>query len=59
MGVNGGGEAVAWLEEGRLVLESRAALLERLKARYRDVEGSMADELIQERREEAAREAQE
>jgi bifunctional DNA-binding transcriptional regulator/antitoxin component of YhaV-PrlF toxin-antitoxin module len=59
IGVGSGGEVIAWLEEGRLVLESRAVLLERLKARYRDVEGSMADELIRERRKEAAREEQE
>lgn len=59
IGVKGGGEVVAWLEDGRLVLEPRAALLERLQARYLDVEGSMAEELIRERREEAAREEQE
>lgn len=59
MGVAPGAEIVAWLDESRLVLESRAALLERVKARYRDVDGSMADELIRERRQEAAREAEE
>jgi len=56
LGVRDGDEAVAWLEDGRLVLESRAALLKRLQDRYADVEGSLADELIAERREEAARE---
>lgn len=51
-----GDELVGRLEDGRLVLESRQSLLERLQARYAEVEGSMADELIAERREEAARE---
>jgi AbrB family looped-hinge helix DNA binding protein len=55
MGVKSGDEVVAWLEDGRLVLESRSTLLKRLQDRYADVEGSLADELIAERREEAAR----
>ena len=56
MGVANGDEVVGWLEHGRLVLESRAALLARVQARYEDVEGSLSNELIVERREEAARE---
>ena len=56
LGVQGGDEVVAWVEGGRLVLEPRTALLTRLQERYRDVEGSLADELIRERRAEAARE---
>ncbi len=52
-----GDEVVAWLEDGRLVLEPRQALLERLQNRYADLEGSLADELIEERREEAFRES--
>ena len=56
MGLAEGGEAVAWLEGERLVVESRARVARELKARFRNVEGSMADELIEERREEAARE---
>ena len=55
LGVEEGTELVSWLEEGRLVMEPRQALLERLKARYRDVEGSLAEELIKERRAEAER----
>lgn len=51
-----GDEMVGRLENGRLVLESRQALLERLQARYADVEGSLADELMADRREEAVRE---
>jgi bifunctional DNA-binding transcriptional regulator/antitoxin component of YhaV-PrlF toxin-antitoxin module len=58
MGMGDGGEAVAWLEEGRLVVEPRDLLLRRLKDRYREVAGSMAEELIRERRQEAAREEQ-
>lgn len=58
MGLGDGGEAVAWLEGDRLVLEPRAVLLERLKVRYRDVRISMSEELIRERREEAEREEQ-
>jgi len=52
-----GDEVVAWLEEGRLVLEPRKALLKRLQSRYADLEVSLADELIEERREEARRES--
>lgn len=52
-----GDEVVAWLEDGRLVLEPRKALLERLQDRYADLGASLADELIEERREEARRES--
>ena len=56
LGVEEGMELVSWLEDGRLVMEPRQVLLERLKARYRDIEDSLADELIEERRAEAERE---
>lgn len=56
MNMSSGEDMVGWLEQGRLVLESRQALLEQVQARYADVEGSLADELIYERRLEAARE---
>ena len=56
LGVANGDEAVAWLEHGRLVLESRAVLLARVQARYDDIEESLSNELIAERRDEAARE---
>ena len=55
--IENGDEVVAWLEGGRLVLEPRKALLERLQNRYADLEVSLADELIEERREEARRES--
>ena len=56
LSITSGDELVGRLEGGRLVLESRRSLLERLQARYAEVEGSLADELIAERREEAERE---
>lgn len=56
LGVANGDEVVAWLENGRLVLEPRAVLLARVQARYDDVEGSLSDELIAERWDEAVRE---
>lgn len=58
LGMSDGGEAVAWLEEGRLVVEPRDVLLRRLKGRYGNVVGSMSAELIEERRREAEREAE-
>ena len=51
-----GDELVARAEQGRLVFEPKAAVVERLRSRFRDVEGSMAEELLLERRGEAARE---
>lgn len=56
LNVVNGDELVGRLEGGRLVLESRRSLLERVQARYAEVEGSLADKLINERREEAGRE---
>ena len=47
---------MAWLEDGRLVVEPSAVKLRRLKARFRKVSGSMSEELIRERRREATRE---
>lgn len=57
LGLSSDNEVVGWLDEGRLVLEPRQALLERLQNRYADLEVSLADELIEERREEARRES--
>ena len=54
---------VAYVEDGRLVLEHRAHLLERLQnsvlaaaARSGDANGNVVDELLAERRAEAAAE---
>ncbi len=52
-----GDELVARAEEGRLIFEPRAVVVKRLRERFRDIKGSLADELLAERREEAAREA--
>lgn len=57
--IEAGDALVAWVEGDRLVLRSRAAVEEDLWAGFRGVEGSLADELISERREEAGREIEE
>jgi AbrB family looped-hinge helix DNA binding protein len=62
LGAEEGATYVARVEDGRLVLESRAAILARMQERWRGVappEVSLVDELIAERRAEAAREAEE
>ena len=56
LGLEAGDELVARAEGGRLIFEPRAAVVERLRSRFRSVEGSLAAELLAERREEAARE---
>ncbi len=58
LGFSGGAELLARVEGDALVLESGDAVMRRLKARYRNVEGSLADELLAERRLEAAREGE-
>jgi AbrB family looped-hinge helix DNA binding protein len=60
LGIGPGAVLVGHVEDGRLVLERREAVLDRLQARFakvvpRDV--SLADEVVAERRQEAAREA--
>ena len=57
LGLELGDELVARAEEGRLIFETRAAVVARLRDRFKNVEGSLADELLAERREEAARES--
>jgi AbrB family looped-hinge helix DNA binding protein len=54
-----GEELVARVQGEQLILERRDAIVRRLKARYKGLEGSLADELLAERRREAAREADE
>ena len=56
-GIQPGTSLVVRVEDGRVVLIPRDAIKRRLREMFADVEGSMADELIAERREEAAREA--
>jgi AbrB family looped-hinge helix DNA binding protein len=57
LGFRPGDTVVAWTEGDRLILRSRKAVEEELLAMFQHVQGSMAEELIQERRAEAAREA--
>lgn len=56
LGFSSGAELVARIENGALLLETKDAAMRRLKARYKNVKGSLADELLAERRLEAARE---
>jgi AbrB family looped-hinge helix DNA binding protein len=57
LGLEMGDELVARAENGRLIFEPKAAVIARLRERFKHVEGSLADELLAERREEAARES--
>ncbi len=57
LGFRPGDTVVAWTEGDRLILRSRKAVEDELLAMFQHVQGSMAEELIQERRAEAAREA--
>jgi len=57
--LHAGESLIATVDEGRLVLERRASILARLRQRFQSIPPgiSLADELIQERRLEAQREA--
>ena len=59
MGLGLGEELLGRVEDGRLVLERREDVVRRLRSRFRKVpaERVLSEELISERREEAAREA--
>ncbi len=59
LGLELGDELVARAENGRLVFEPKAAVIARLRDRFKHVEGSLADKLLAERRTEAVREAKE
>ena len=54
LGIGEGSQLVARVEGGGLVLVPKEAIRRRLRDRFAGVQGSMADELIKERREEAA-----
>lgn len=56
LGLQPGDVVVAWVEDGRLVLKPRRDLEQELWAMFEDVEADLAETLIAERREEAARE---
>lgn len=49
---------VAYIEEDRLILRPRQVVESELWAIFRDVEGSLSEELIQEKRQEAQRESE-
>lgn len=59
LGIGPGEELLIRVEEGRLVLETRQRVLERVQSWFAQVppEVSLADELIAERREEVSKEA--
>jgi AbrB family looped-hinge helix DNA binding protein len=59
LGLKAGDSLIAHTENGRLVIETREQILARLQSLFEHVppEVSLADELIEERREEARREA--
>jgi AbrB family looped-hinge helix DNA binding protein len=58
LGLNEGSTMAASAEEGRLILEPRSVVLERLRRRFSGMPGSMqlADELIMDRRDETRNE---
>ncbi len=58
LGIAPGDVLIAMVEDGRLVLEKREAVLQRLRRRFAHVPAgvSLADELIAERRTESRRE---
>ncbi|MBA2521273.1 MAG: AbrB/MazE/SpoVT family DNA-binding domain-containing protein [Chloroflexia bacterium] len=56
LGYQPGDDLVAWVENDQLIIQSRQAIAEDLWAMFADIEGSLVDELIEERRAEARRE---
>jgi len=50
LGIEVGTELIATIENARLVLETRAAILARLQSQFSQVSESMADELLAERK---------
>lgn len=56
LGLEPGAVLAVWVEGNRMIVQSPAAVEEELFAMFRNVKGSMADELIAERRAEAERE---
>jgi len=49
---------IAWIDDGRLVFQRRDDIEQEIWAMVEGIEGSMVDELIAERRRDAAREAE-
>lgn len=59
LGIGEGSELVALVEGDAVVLVPRSAIKRRLRSMFADVGSSMRDELLAERRAEAARDARE
>jgi AbrB family looped-hinge helix DNA binding protein len=59
LGLEPGSELIMWVRDGQLILETKDNLQRRLRARYQGwpQDGRISEELIAERRLEAAREA--
>jgi AbrB family looped-hinge helix DNA binding protein len=58
LNIKPGEPLVAYIEEDRLILRPRQVVESELWAIFRDIEGSLSEELIQERRQEAQRESE-
>jgi len=56
--VKPGQDLVAFVEDGKLIVQTREETIRELHAMFEGIEGSMSEELIRERREEARREAE-
>jgi AbrB family looped-hinge helix DNA binding protein len=58
LGIEPGDQLVAFVENGKLIVQTREETERELLAMFEGMEGSMSEELIRERREEARREAE-
>lgn len=58
LNIKPGEPLVAYIEEDRLILRPRQVVESELWAIFRDIEGSLSEELIQERQQEAQRESE-
>jgi AbrB family looped-hinge helix DNA binding protein len=58
LGIKPGDQLVAFVENGKLIIQTREETERELLAMFEHVEGSMSEQLIRERREEARREAE-
>ena len=56
LGLHDGDELIAWIEDGRLIVRSRAAIASETRGLYRQMPEDMVADLIAERRAEARRE---
>jgi AbrB family looped-hinge helix DNA binding protein len=56
LGIRGEDDLVAWIDEGRLVFQRRADIEREIRELVAHVKVSLSEELIRERRREAARE---